>query len=154
MRTAFGSSILEIACRLPVPFIILFAVYVVVHGHDSPGGGFQGGAILAATIILIRAVRSDATSWCIHRTGALKLACSGLLLYTSIGLLSLPFAGQYLDYSAIPLPMEEVKIRFIGSFGIEIGVAMGVTGVLVLIFDALTTNQIPDTTRHRERHDT
>lgn len=39
MNTRFGSSILDAACRLPVPFILLFAVYVVIHGHDSPGGG-------------------------------------------------------------------------------------------------------------------
>ncbi|MDH3604214.1 MAG: MnhB domain-containing protein, partial [Candidatus Tectomicrobia bacterium] len=36
---------MDTACRLITPFLLLFAVYVVVHGHDSPGGGFQGGTI-------------------------------------------------------------------------------------------------------------
>ena len=38
----------------------------------------------------------------------------------------------------LPLPLETVQVRFVGTLGIEIGVAMAVTGVLVLIFDALT----------------
>jgi multicomponent Na+:H+ antiporter subunit B len=66
------------------------------------------------------------------------LACCGLLLYIGIGLLSFLFAGNYLDYGVLPLPLEAGKIRFMGSFGIEVGVSMSVTGVLVLIFDALT----------------
>lgn len=66
MRTPFGSNILDAACRLPVPFIMLFAIYVVIHGHDSPGGGFQGGAILAAIMILIRMTTiNTGTCWVI-----------------------------------------------------------------------------------------
>ena len=37
-----------------VPFMMLFALYVLVHGEASPGGGFQGGAIFAAAVILAR----------------------------------------------------------------------------------------------------
>ena len=144
MKLLFGSVVLDAACRLFVPFIILFAIYVIVHGHDSPGGGFQGGTILAATFILIRMIRQDVKPWGLDGTGALVLACCGLLLYTGIGLLSFLFAGNYLDYSVIPLPLEAGKVRFMGSFGIEIGVSMGVTGVLVLIFDALTEGDSQD----------
>lgn len=137
MRTRFGSSILDAACRLPVPFILLFAVYVVIHGHDSPGGGFQGGAILAATLILIRMVRGADDAWGLDRTRAAVLACCGVGLFAGIGLLTMLFAGNYLDYGALPLPLKAEKVRFVGSLGIEIGVALAVTGVLVLIFDAL-----------------
>lgn len=141
MRTPFGNAVLDAACRLPVPFIMLFAIYVVIHGHDSPGGGFQGGAILAATMILIRMVRGEDDVWGLDRTRAAILACAGVGLFAGIGLLSLVFAGNYLDYGALPLPLKPEKVRFVGSLGIEIGVAMAVTGVLVLIFDALTEGE-------------
>ena len=129
---------LDAACRLLVPFVLLFAVYVVAHGHDSPGGGFQGGTILAAAIILIRLVHGQDATWGLTRVGALRLACGGVGLFAGIGFLCLPFAGNYLDYGALPLPLETVTVRFVGTLGIEAGVAMAVTGVLVLIFDALT----------------
>jgi multicomponent Na+:H+ antiporter subunit B len=83
-------------------------------------------------------IRPDIKPWGLDRTGALVLACCGLLLYAGIGLLSFLFAGNYLDYGVLPLPLEAGKVRFVGSFGIEVGVSMSVTGVLILIFDALT----------------
>jgi len=36
-----------------IPIIQLFALYVVAHGHHSPGGGFQGGVIFGASFILL-----------------------------------------------------------------------------------------------------
>lgn len=138
MKTPFGSPVLDAACRLLVPFILLFALYVVAHGHYSPGGGFQGGTIIAAAIIMIRLVRGRATGWGLRRLGALRLASCGVGLYAGIGFCSLFFTGHYLDYSKLPLPLTGGALRAAGSFGVEVGVAMGVAGVLVLIFDALT----------------
>jgi multicomponent Na+:H+ antiporter subunit B len=138
MKTAFGSTILDAACRLLVPFILLFALYVVAHGHYSPGGGFQGGTIIAATIILIRVVRGQGSTRGLDRVRALRLACGGIVVYAGIGLLSLVFQGNYLDYGVVPLPLKTAQVRAMGILGIEIGVVMGVAGVFVLIFDALT----------------
>ncbi len=45
--------IVKTICRLLVPFMQLFALYVIAHGHHSPGGGFQGGVILGASFILL-----------------------------------------------------------------------------------------------------
>ena len=53
--------IVRSACRIIVPFIQLFALYVIAHGHHSPGGGFQGGVILGASIILF-AISNDLRS--------------------------------------------------------------------------------------------
>ena len=45
--------IIKTAVRLMVPFAQLFGLYVIVHGHYSPGGGFQGGVILGAAFIML-----------------------------------------------------------------------------------------------------
>ena len=45
--------IVKTTCRLIVPFIQIFALYVIAHGHHSPGGGFQGGVILGAAMIFL-----------------------------------------------------------------------------------------------------
>ena len=150
MKTAFGSPVLDAACRLLVPFMLLFALYVIAHGHYSPGGGFQGGTIIAAVMIMIRLVRGRETIWGLQRLGALRLASCGVGLYAGIGCLSLFFAGNYLDYSKLPLPLEGGALRAAGSFGVEVGVALGVAGVLVLIFDALTAWEDEETTEHVE----
>ena len=141
MRSGFGSPVLDAASRLLVPFMWLFAAYVLIHGHDSPGGGFQSGVILAASIILLRLVRGRESVSVLSSNGALTLACAGPLLYGGIGLTSLVFGGNFLDYSASPLPMgmDPARVRAIGTLGIEAGVMVGVTGVLVLIFDTLAS---------------
>ena len=44
--------ILQHQANLLVPLILLFGIYVVMNGHISPGGGFSGGAIMGAGLIL------------------------------------------------------------------------------------------------------
>ncbi|MTI68240.1 MAG: sodium:proton antiporter [Firmicutes bacterium] len=45
------SHILASVCRVLFPFILIFGFYIIIHGHLSPGGGFQGGAILATAFL-------------------------------------------------------------------------------------------------------
>ena len=139
MKTGLGSPVLDAASRLMVPYMWLFAAYVLIHGHDSPGGGFQAGVILAASIILLRIVRGRQSRSQLTSYHALLLACVGPLLYGGIGVTSLLFGGNFLDYGALPLPMamEPAEVRVIGTLGIETAVMIGVAAVLVLIFDVL-----------------
>ncbi|HKJ68235.1 MAG TPA: hydrogen gas-evolving membrane-bound hydrogenase subunit E, partial [bacterium] len=56
-RNAFhieqASLVLYTGCRFLFPLILLFGAYVFVHGHLTPGGGFQGGAIVASAYLLV-----------------------------------------------------------------------------------------------------
>jgi multicomponent Na+:H+ antiporter subunit B len=137
VRSTFGSPVLDAAARLLVPFMWIFAAYVLIHGHDSPGGGFQAGVILAASLILLRLVRGQGSQPGLTSRDAMTCACAGPLLYGGIGVASLLSGGNFLDYGVLPLPMDPVQVRVIGTLGIEAGVMVGVTGVLVLIFDVL-----------------
>ena len=47
-----SDSILQSVTKILMPFILIFGIYVVLNGHISPGGGFSGGAILGAGLIL------------------------------------------------------------------------------------------------------
>ena len=138
MRRGFGSGVLEAAARLLLPFMVLFAVYVVIHGHYSPGGGFQGGVVLAAAAILLRLVRDERTPWGLGTEGLLLLACFGLAIYAGIGVLAMVFGGNFLDYGALPLGLEPGATRAVGTLGIEIGIAIGVAAVILVIFDTLS----------------
>ena len=44
--------ILQSAARLLTPLILVFGLYIILNGHLSPGGGFSGGAVLGAGLIL------------------------------------------------------------------------------------------------------
>jgi multisubunit Na+/H+ antiporter MnhB subunit len=46
------SSILQTAARLLMPLLLLFAVFLLLRGHDHPGGGFVGGLVVASSFVL------------------------------------------------------------------------------------------------------
>ncbi len=50
---AESNFMLQTASRLLFPIILLFGIYVMVYGHLSPGGGFQGGVIIASGVLLL-----------------------------------------------------------------------------------------------------
>lgn len=85
------SEAVTLACRLFLPIIVTFGVYVVLHAQLTPGGGFQGGAIIASGALLLylgesyrlwrRLVRSRVFDT-IEATGALMLVLCGLLPMT------------------------------------------------------------------------
>ncbi len=53
MKRDDRSEIVSITSRKLVPYILLFGLYLISYGHLSPGGGFQGGVVLGAGIILL-----------------------------------------------------------------------------------------------------
>lgn len=53
------SRIVKITADVMFPFIMIFGAYVVLHGHLTPGGGFQGGAVMASGVALLLIAHSD-----------------------------------------------------------------------------------------------
>jgi multicomponent Na+:H+ antiporter subunit B len=47
-----SSSLLRIATRFLMPLLLLFALFLLLRGHNEPGGGFVGGLIVAAAFVL------------------------------------------------------------------------------------------------------
>jgi multicomponent Na+:H+ antiporter subunit B len=46
------SSILQTAARVLMPLLLLFAIFLLLRGHNQPGGGFVGGLVVAASFVL------------------------------------------------------------------------------------------------------
>ena len=46
------NAIVKTAARVMFPAIILFGIYVVVHGHTTPGGTFSGGSVMAGAFVI------------------------------------------------------------------------------------------------------
>ena len=93
-------ELLHTGTRLLVPLIALFGAYVFLNGHLTPGGGFQGGAIIASAVLLL--LLTDPARRLGHRLIAATEAVSGLA-YVAIGLLGIALAGGFLDNRILPL---------------------------------------------------
>ncbi len=129
--------IIQTVCRILIPFIQVYGLYVIVHGHHSPGGGFQGGVILGASFILFCVAYdiNEAKRRLTEKSGT--VFCSlGLIIYSGIGFVCLVLGGNYLNYSRLGhiLPVDPVNARSLGILGIEIGVGITVMAVMISIF--------------------
>ena len=134
-----NSIIILVASRALARLIQVFGIYVIIHGHYSPGGGFQGGALLAAGVILMRMGHGREESQReLSTEAAIPLAAIGALLFAGVGLITLAFGGHYMDYGAVPVPgVEEPMVRYYGILLVEFGIGLAVMTVLVGIFDDL-----------------
>ncbi|MDQ7782521.1 MAG: MnhB domain-containing protein [Desulfomonilaceae bacterium] len=134
--------IIEKVCRYMIPFIQLFGLYVIAHGHHSPGGGFQGGVILGAAIILLSVSHNLRTALkrMREKTGALCSAL-GVFIFAGTGALCLALGYNYLDYRALAalLPGGPIMARSHGMLLVEIGVGVAVMGTMVWIFKNLAS---------------
>jgi len=129
--------IVKTLARILTPFIVIYALYVVMHGHHSPGGGFQGGVILAASFVLLAITYGlEETRKRMSERLAGVISCIGVIIYAGIGLLCLILGGNYLDYGKLSkiLSVVTAKARSLGILGVEIGVALAVMAVMVIIF--------------------
>jgi len=138
MNRHFGTIVLGTAFRFLVPIIIVYGMYVLMHGEYSPGGGFQAGALFGIAIVLDRLVQGDDAMLNISGNTAIILAGVGTSIYAFVGVLTLLFGGNFLEYGVFPLDMIEGERHALGILGIEIGVTICVMATIIAIFDALT----------------
>ncbi len=94
-----ASLVLKTGCRIFFPLILLFGAYLFIHGHLTPGGGFQGGAVIGSAFLLVylgcsgRRVSADAA-------GAIE-SLSGFG-FVFLGLLGLLVGGSYFLSNFLP----------------------------------------------------
>lgn len=94
------SEILKTASKLLTPSIFLLGVYVFLNGHLTPGGGFQGGAILASALVLMLLAQ---TRFSVNHKILTAVESISGFSYVIIGVLGVLMAGGFLDNSILPM---------------------------------------------------
>src|SRR4030043_162179 len=93
--------IVKTITRLTVGLILLYGIYIVLHGHVSPGGGFAGGVIIALSFIhLVLAFGKDAAFRRLNETVTSLFESLGGLLFLGVALLGL--RGGYFFLNSLP----------------------------------------------------
>lgn len=129
--------IARIGVKLILPFMLVFAAYVHLHGDYGPGGGFQAGVIVAGVIIVHALVFGIQSSKKIAPVALVeRLAAGGVLIFLLAGLPAM-FAGKtYLDYSVYG--HDALHAHEWGVFIVEAGVITTVAATMIAIFYAFT----------------
>jgi multicomponent Na+:H+ antiporter subunit B len=127
-------SLLRLIAKMLIPFILMFGLYVILHGEVGPGGGFQGGVILAAGFILYGLVfGADELRKRIPPVVFDIGMPLGALIYSGTGLACLFFGGTFLDYGMLQ-PSHAGDGEALGMTLVEYGVGITVFSVMLTIY--------------------
>ncbi|MGC9372002.1 MAG: MnhB domain-containing protein [Thermovirgaceae bacterium] len=90
------SLIVRTICDIFAWFVAIFGAYVIIHGHLSPGGGFQGGAVVATFLALLLVAHGGKKLLSFVKPGLYSWAeTTGLLLFIGTGFAGLTTAFLY-----------------------------------------------------------
>ena len=129
--------VLRVVAKLLLPFMLLFAAYVQLHGEYGPGGGFQAGVISGAGIILYGIMFGLPAAQTIMPPRLVEfLVPLGVLIFAGTGAVSFFYGMNFLDYSALtPVTgLKEQYAQILGIILVEVGVLITVAGTMVAIF--------------------
>ncbi len=136
--TRQNSAVLLASARYTTPAMLVFSVYLLLRGHNEPGGGFIGGLIAAMAIILTHLAKPNYALnflW----LSPINLSAIGLLLAAFSGLPGLRMSDSFLAAEWGPsfyLPAVG-KIKVGSPLFFDIGVYMVVAGVVLMLYQAL-----------------
>lgn len=129
------SVILSTAARYLLPLLLLFSIFVLLRGHNEPGGGFVGGLVAAAGYALYALAENVTSARDAMLLKPIQLVVSGLVLALGSALFSLAAGAQFMEGV-----WGEVYYPGIGKLGtplfFDIGVYLLVAGVVTAIIFA------------------
>ncbi len=129
------TTIVSVISRKLAPFVLLFGFYLVSYGHLTPGGGFQGGVIIASGLVLIMLGQdADRVDQVVHvRLFGLAEAAS-LLTFLAVGVAGMFAGGAFLR--VLFRVGTEGRIRdalFVFGLNLVIGLKVG-AGMTVICY--------------------
>jgi multicomponent Na+:H+ antiporter subunit B len=138
--------------------IFLFGIYIIIFGHLTPGGGFAGGVILAASyVLLMLAFGREFAEENLSLPIASKLDCVGAFLFALIPILGLVLGGSFFVnflYQQKMLPSKVLELVSAGTIpfsNIFIGLKVGASLFLVIFSLSICCKDFrPDISTNKE----
>jgi multicomponent Na+:H+ antiporter subunit A len=129
-----STLILRTAARMLTPLIVVLSIYLLLRGHDSPGGGFIGALVAGAAVVLQYLANGTEGVNRFLPVQFSTLLGLGLLMAVGVGLGGVVVGGQFLQSAIwkfdVPL-LGELKVT--ASLGFDVGVFLVVLSVVVAI---------------------
>ncbi|ABR50235.1 Na+/H+ antiporter MnhB subunit-related protein [Alkaliphilus metalliredigens QYMF] len=132
--------IVKTITRIVMPFIQLYGVFIVLHGHISPGGGFAGGAIIGASLVLYTLAfgLKKGHQKMPHRISS-RIESGGILWLISLGLIGVIMGGNFLENQSAGFHMGQLGTVI--SAGLiplaTVGIGMKVGSTMITLFHTM-----------------
>ena len=128
------SPIIMATVRVVAPFVFTFGLFVMFHGADSAGGGFQGGVIVSTVVLMLAvAFGVESTRDWVTPERLVALVGFGVGVVLLLGFVTVALGGGFLEYGVVPIP-------HFTKYGIELfelGIGVIVSGIVTGLFFGL-----------------
>lgn len=133
-----NSLILQTATRLIHPLLIFFSIFLLLSGHNAPGGGFIGGLMAAAGFALHAIAHDVDAAQRALRVEPHTLIGTGLLIALTGGLFGLASGRPFMTSAWREVHVEGIGTLDVGTpFVFDVGVYLVVWGITLLIVFSL-----------------
>lgn len=130
--------ILPTATTYLMPVLLVFSVFLLLRGHNEPGGGFAGGLVAASAFVLLSIANGVDVARRTLRSDPRSLIGAGLSIMLLSGFVAPLLAGDaYLASLWWTFEVGEYAVSMGSPLLFDIGVYLGVTGTILLITFAL-----------------
>ncbi|MDZ7746216.1 MAG: MnhB domain-containing protein [Halobacteriales archaeon] len=135
------SPIIMTTVRVITPFVFTLGLFIMFHGADSSGGGFQGGVIVGTVVLMLGiAFGIETTRDWIGTTIPVGLVGLGVLAFFLIGVGSILLGGAFLEYDVYPI-YHAAKY---GMEFVELAIGLIVAGVVTGLFFVIASGTTDD----------
>lgn len=134
-RRAYVESIIIMSVvRVVAPFVLTFGLFIMFHGADTPGGGFQGGAVVGSVILMLAfAFGADPVRRWLDVRVIVALMAGGIATFVAVGLGTMMLDGNFLQYGLYD-DLLGAHVRKYGIELVELGIGAIVAGVITGLF--------------------
>ena len=138
------SSILQTGARALMPLLLLFAVFLLLRGHNQPGGGFVGGLVVALSFVLYSlAFGVDASRRALLVSPSTLLGVGPLVALTS-GLPGVLRGQPFLTAQWAELSVGGTVVAVGTPLVFDVGVFLAVIGVVLTIVFTLAEDSLSE----------
>ena len=127
------SSILQTAARLLMPLLLLFSVFLLLRGHNQPGGGFVGGLVVAASFVLYSIAFSVSEARRALLVTPSTLLGTGLLVAVVSGLPALVVGQPFMTARWTTIAAGSTRLTVGTPLVFDVGVFLAVIGVVLTV---------------------
>ena len=140
-RLYVESPIIMATVRVVAPFVFTFGLYIMFHGADSAGGGFQGGVIVSTVILMLGiAFGIEPVREWLDPAAVVAVVGVGVGAFLLVGMGTVALGGAFLDYPVLPI----TKASKYGIEFVELAIGVIVAGIVVGLFFAIAAGVTQD----------
>ncbi len=130
------SLIVKTITRLTIGLILIFGIYIVLHGHLSPGGGFAGGVIIALSFVhLMLAFGKDVAAAKVSANLASNLESIGALMFLGVALFGFLGGSFFLNImeKGVPFKLFSAGTIILSNIAISLKVGIGLFAIFLAL---------------------